>query len=86
MMMLSTFPNLAEGRGKNVPFYVMLFTDGWSSMGGNVTEEALKLHAAVERVYVVGIDANHGINEDELNDIASNSSFVKGLFQNKVWK
>ena len=57
----------------------MLFTDGWSSMGENVTEEASKLHADVERVYVVGINANHGINEDELHAIASNSSFVKGL-------
>ena len=74
-------PTLPKGRGNNVPFYTMLFTDGWSSMGANVTEEASKLHDAVERVYVVGINANHGINEEELHAIASNSSFVQGLSQ-----
>ena len=62
-----------------MPFYTFVFTDGMSSMGENVTEEALRLHNVTERVYVVGINANHGINEDELHAIASNSSYVKGL-------
>ena len=64
---------------ENVPFYTMVFTDGMSNEGPKVEIEAPRLHKAVDRVYVVGIDATEGIEEDELYVIASNSSYVKGI-------
>ena len=64
-----------------MPFYTMVFTDGKSNdiLFYDLAQEARKLHKAVERVYVVGIDATDGIDEDELHVIASNSSYVKGF-------
>ena len=64
---------------RNETTYIMVFTDGHSNSFNDTVDEAELLHPLVDEVFAFGI--GRGINEEELEAIASKTSNM-GIMEN----